>query len=193
MAKVKEHKKSFGQSIKAYRESRKLSIKDLAHETGYPADLLEKVEKDETTAPVASFLQLSRTLKVDVAALDGDEKQKASSRVKVARKSAQAPTPHAVDQTGSISIWARIVTIEPNTATKAWNTTTKGRVRLCLKGKAFHLSAGTPAFGTGPVHSLHPALHHALSNPSRQNGTSRRSVYSLKEKRWPLKSQANRK
>ena len=88
MAKVKEHKKSFGQSIKAYRESRKLSIKDLAHETGYPADLLEKVEKDETTAPVALVLQLSRTLKVDVAQLNGDENKKASSRVKSQKKRA---------------------------------------------------------------------------------------------------------
>jgi len=45
MTKAKESRKSFGQSVREYRECRKLSIKELAHETGYPADLLEKVEK----------------------------------------------------------------------------------------------------------------------------------------------------
>ena len=88
MVKAKDKKKSFGQSIKAYREDRKLSIKDLAHETGYPADLLEKVEKDETTPPVALVLQLSRTLKVDVEILDSDENRKASSRVKSQKRRA---------------------------------------------------------------------------------------------------------
>lgn len=88
MAKVKDTKKSFGRSIKAYREDRKLSIKELAHETGYPADLLEKVEKDETTPPVALVLQLSRTLKFDVSSLDDAKNKKASSRVKSQKKRA---------------------------------------------------------------------------------------------------------
>jgi transcriptional regulator with XRE-family HTH domain len=60
MVKEKAARQSFGQSIRNYRESRKLSIRELAHETGYPADLLEKVEKDLATPPVALVLQLSR-------------------------------------------------------------------------------------------------------------------------------------
>ncbi len=75
MAKTKE-KKSFGQSVKAYREERKLNIEKLAHETGYPAELLEKVEKNEITTPVALALQLSRSLKIDLAALDGKRNSK---------------------------------------------------------------------------------------------------------------------
>ncbi|MCK7477491.1 MAG: helix-turn-helix domain-containing protein [Candidatus Moduliflexus flocculans] len=98
MVKAKDKKKSFGQSIKAYREDRKLSIKDLAHETGYPADLLEKVEKDETTPPVALVLQLSRTLKVDVEILDSDENRKASSRVKKPEKARGIIRLYATDQ-----------------------------------------------------------------------------------------------
>ena len=88
MTKTKDTKKSFGHSVKAYREDRNLSIKELAHETGYPADLLEKVEKDEITPPVALVLQLSRTLKVNVEALDDKENKKASSRVKSQKKRA---------------------------------------------------------------------------------------------------------
>ena len=78
MGKGKQTKQSFGQSIRNYREGRKLSIRELAHETGYPADLLEKVEKDLATPPVALVLQLSRSLKVDVEKLDPNESKKAS-------------------------------------------------------------------------------------------------------------------
>ncbi|MCZ2142241.1 MAG: helix-turn-helix domain-containing protein, partial [Ignavibacteriales bacterium] len=88
MKKVKDVKKSFGQSIKEYRESRKLSLKELADETGYPADVLEKVEKDKVTPPVALVLQLSRTLKINVEAFDNQESKRASSRVKSQKKRA---------------------------------------------------------------------------------------------------------
>ena len=117
MVKAKDKKKSFGQSIKAYREDRKLSIKDLAHETGYPADLLEKVEKDETTPPVALVLQLSRTLKVDVEILDSDENRKASSRVKSQKRRAGSYAYTQLTKASSDKhLGAYRVTIEPNTA-----------------------------------------------------------------------------
>ena len=114
---TKETKKSFGQSIKAYREDRKLSIKELAHETGYPAGLLEKVEKDEITPPVALVLQLSRTLKVDVEALDDNANKKASSRVKSQKKRAGSYAYTQLTKSGPDKhLGAYFITIEPNTA-----------------------------------------------------------------------------
>jgi uncharacterized cupin superfamily protein len=169
MAKVKEHKKSFGQSIKAYRESRKLSIKDLAHETGYPADLLEKVEKDETTAPVALVLQLSRTLKVDVAQLNGDENKKASSRVKSQKKRAGSYAYTQLTKSGADKhLGAYLVTIEPNTAHEGVEYHHEGEEFVyVLKGKlSISVGKNTSLLSPGECIHFNSALHHALSNPS---------------------------
>jgi len=167
MAKVKEHKKSFGQSIKAYRESRKLSIKDLAHETGYPVDLLEKVEKDETTAPVALVLQLSRTLKVDVAQLNGDENKKASSRVKSQKKRAGSYAYTQLTKSGADKhLGAYLVTIEPNTAHEGVEYHHEGE-EFVLKGKlSISVGKNTSLLSPGECIHFNSALHHALSNPS---------------------------
>jgi len=169
MAKVKEHKKSFGQSIQAYRESKKMSLRDLAHETGYPADLLEKVEKDETTAPVALVLQLSRTLKVDVAKLDGDENRKASSRVKSQRKRAGSYAYTQLTKTGSDKhLGAYLVTIEPDTAHEGVEYHHEGEEFIyVLKGKlSISVGKNTSLLSPGECIHFNSALHHALSNPS---------------------------
>ena len=114
MAKVKDVKKSFGQGIKAYREERRMSLKDLAHETGYPADILEKVERDEITPPVALVLQLSRTLKVDVEALEEEKSKKSASRVKSQKKRAGSYAYTQLTKAGSDKhLGAYRVTIEP--------------------------------------------------------------------------------
>jgi len=169
MPKVKEHKKSFGQSIKVYRESRKLSIKDLAHETGYPADLLEKVEKDEATAPVALVLQLSRTLKVDVAQLNGDENKKASSRVKSQKKRAGSYAYTQLTKSGADKhLGAYLVTIEPNTAHEGVEYHHEGEEFVyVLKGKlSISVGKNTSLLSPGECIHFNSALHHALSNPS---------------------------
>lgn len=169
MAKSKEQKKSFGQSIKAYRENRKLSIKELAHETGYPADLLEKVEKDETTAPVALVLQLSRTLKVDVETLDGNENKKASSRAKSQKKRAGSYAYTQLTKSGSDKhLGAYLVTIEPKTAHEGVEYHHEGEEFIyVLKGKlSISVGKNTSLLEPGECIHFNSALHHALSNPS---------------------------
>ena len=169
MAKTKEKKKSFGQSIRVYREARKLSIQDLAHETGYPADLLEKVEKDEITPPVALVLQLSRTLKMNVDTLDGGKSQKASSRIKSQKKRAGSYAYRQLTKSGSDKhLGAYLVTIEPRTAHEG--------VEYHHEGEEFiYVLKGTLSIVVGKNKSLlergecihfNSALHHALSNPS---------------------------
>lgn len=168
MAKVKQHK-SFGQSIKAYREGRKLSIEDLAHETGYPTGLLEEVENDQTTPPVALVLQLSRTLKVDVALLDGDESKKNSSRTKSQKKRAGSYAYTQLTKSGSDKhLGAYRVTIEPRTAHQGVEYHHEGEEFIyVLKGKlSISVGKNESLLESGECIHFNSALHHALSNPA---------------------------
>jgi len=169
MAKVKDKKMSFGQRIKAYREGKKLSIKALAHETGYPADLLEKVEKDETTPPVALVLQLSRALKVDVAIFDHEENKKATSRVKSQKKRAGSYAYTQLTQSGSDKhLGGYLITIEPNTTHEGVEYHHEGEEFVyVLKGKlSISVGKNTSLLERGECIHFNSALHHALSNPS---------------------------
>ncbi|MGP8152798.1 MAG: cupin domain-containing protein [Smithella sp.] len=169
MAKTKDTKKSFGHSIKEYREDRNLSIKELAHETGYPADLLEKVEKDEITPPVALVLQLSRTLKVDVGALDNNENKKASSRVKSQKKRAGSYAYTQLTKSGPDKhLGAYRVTIEPNTAHEGVEYHHEGEEFIYVLKGSLSISVGKnlSLLGQGNCIHFNSALHHTLSNPS---------------------------
>jgi mannose-6-phosphate isomerase-like protein (cupin superfamily) len=166
---TKETKKSFGQSIKAYREDRKLSIKELAHETGYPAGILEKVEKDEITPPVALVLQLSRTLKVDVEALDDNANKKASSRVKSQKKRAGSYAYTQLTKSGPDKhLGAYFITIEPNTAHEGVEYHHEGEEFIyVLKGNlSISVGKNTSLLARGECIHFNSALHHKLSNPS---------------------------
>jgi mannose-6-phosphate isomerase-like protein (cupin superfamily) len=163
---AKEIKKSFGQSIKAYREDKKLSIKDLAHETGYPADLLEKVEKDEITPPVALVLQLSRSLKVDVESLDD---KKASSRVKSQKKRAGSYAYKQLTKSGSDKhLGAYLITIEANTAHQGVEYHHEGEEFVYVLKGSLSISVGKNLnlLKQGECIHFNSALHHKLSNPS---------------------------
>jgi mannose-6-phosphate isomerase-like protein (cupin superfamily) len=165
MAKVKEAKKSFGQGIKAYREERRMSLKDLAHETGYPAGILAKVEKDEVTPPVALVLQLSRSLKVDVEALT----KQTSSRVKSQKKRAGAYAYTQLTKSGSDKhLGAYRVTINPKTAHEGVEYHHDGEEFIyVLKGRlSITVGKNTSVLERGECIHFNSALHHALSNPS---------------------------
>lgn len=169
MAKAKQIKKSFGQSIRAYREERKLSIEELAHETGYPADLLEKVEKDETTPPVALVLQLSRTLKVNVEAIDDDKSKKASSRVKSQKKRAGSYAYAQLTKSGANKhLGGYLVTIDPNTVHEGVEYHHEGEEFIYVLKGSLSISVGRNISLLGRGESIHfnSALHHTLSNPS---------------------------
>ncbi|MEE9913493.1 MAG: cupin domain-containing protein [Deltaproteobacteria bacterium] len=169
MAKTSDKKKSFGQSVRAYREDKKMSIKELAHETGYPADLLEKIEKDTATPPVALVLQLSRTLKVDVGALGAAESKKASSRMKSQKIRAGSYAYTQLTKSGSDKhLGAYRVTIEPNTAHEGVAYHHEGEEFIyVLKGRlSILVGKNTSLLEQGECIHFNSALHHELSNPA---------------------------
>ncbi len=169
MAKVKEAKKFFGQDIRAYREERKKSFTDLAHETGYPADILEKAETDKMTPPVALVLRLSRTLKVDVEALEGEKSKKTALHVKSQKKRAGSYAYTQLTKAGSDKhLGAYRVTIEPKTAHEGVEYHHEGEEFIyVLKGKlSISVGKNTSVLERGECIHFNSALHHALSNPS---------------------------
>lgn len=169
MTKPKDTKKSFGQKIRDYREEKKMSIEELAQESGYPTDLLEKVEKDETTPPVALVLQLSRSLKIDVEALNDDQSKKASSRVKSQKRRAGSYAYTQLTKSGSDKhLGAYLVTIEPNTAHDGVEYHHEGEEFIyVLKGKlSISVGKNSRLLERGECIHFNSALHHKLSNPA---------------------------
>jgi quercetin dioxygenase-like cupin family protein len=171
MAKVKPIRKSFGQSIRAYREERNWSIDDLAHETGYPADLLARVEQDETTPPVALVLQLSRALRIDVETLGDEENRKASSRIKSQKRRAGSYAYAQLTKSGANKhLGGYLVTIEPNTTHEGVEYHHDGEEFIYVLKGTLSISVGknTSILEQGEYIHFNSALHHALSNPSSE-------------------------
>jgi len=169
MKKEKQEKESFGQRTRAYRERRKMSIEDMAQETGYPVSFLEGVEQDKVTPPVALVLQLSRALRINVESLEGDEGKKASSRVKSQKIRAGSYAYTQLTKSGADKhLAAYRVTIEPRTDHEG--------VAYHHEGEEFiYVLKGELSIAVGKNKSLlaqddfihfNSALHHALSNPS---------------------------
>jgi len=75
MATQKEGK-PIGKKLLALRRAKKLTLKQLANETGLAPDYISKVEKGGVMPPVAVILQLSRAMEVDSSILLSTEKKK---------------------------------------------------------------------------------------------------------------------
>jgi len=71
----------FGKRLNKLRRDKKLTLKQMANETGLKAEYISKVEKGEVIPPVAVILQLSRALDIDSGVLLQEEKKQAGRRV----------------------------------------------------------------------------------------------------------------
>jgi transcriptional regulator with XRE-family HTH domain len=55
-----------GQKIRALRQERRLTLQDLADQTGLSKPLLSQIENDQVTPPIATLLKISKGLKVGI-------------------------------------------------------------------------------------------------------------------------------
>lgn len=69
-----------GKKLQKLRREKKLSLKNIANETGMSTDYISKVEKGEKIPPVAVLLQLSRALEIDSSILLQEEKERAERK-----------------------------------------------------------------------------------------------------------------
>lgn len=73
---VSKKKIPFGEKMLKLRKAKKLTLKNLANETGLTAKYLSQVEKGEIIPPVSVILQISRAIEIDSGILLSEEKEK---------------------------------------------------------------------------------------------------------------------
>ena len=69
-----------GKRLLKMRREKKMTLKNLANETGLSTEKISQIEKGETIPPVAVILQLSRALDIDSSILLREEKKQAGKQ-----------------------------------------------------------------------------------------------------------------
>lgn len=77
---VRKKAQPFGKRVMKLRRERKLSLADVANETGLSKDYISDMEKGEVIPPVAVILQVSRALGIDSSLLLKEEKEEDSKK-----------------------------------------------------------------------------------------------------------------
>jgi quercetin dioxygenase-like cupin family protein len=77
---VRKKKQPFGKRLMQLRRKQKMSLKNLANETGLSAKYLSQMEKGEVIPPVAVILQVSRAMEIDSSILLREEKKQAGKK-----------------------------------------------------------------------------------------------------------------
>jgi len=77
---VRKKRQPFGKRLAKLRREKKLTLKNLANETGLNSTHISQIEKGEVIPPVAVILQLSRALEIDSSLLLREERKQAGNR-----------------------------------------------------------------------------------------------------------------
>ena len=163
---------TFGARIRTLREEKGLSLDDLSRETGYPADLIEQVEDGKIAPPVALVLQLGRSFKMDIEQLQAPQEKEASKRRTRSHKKRVASYAYApLTQPGEEKhLRAYRVTIDPQTDHKGVEYHHEGEEFVYVLDGGLTIQVGqnvTTLKRGGSIH-FNSALHHKLSNPTRE-------------------------
>jgi len=78
-----------GEKISKARKKKKITLEQLANDTGCSIEQLKEIEAGEVMPPVGTLLQISRALKIDSGLLLKEENGTAESRVKAYKKRTQ--------------------------------------------------------------------------------------------------------
>jgi transcriptional regulator with XRE-family HTH domain len=77
---------SIGAKIKQVRTKKKMSLDQVANDTGCSTDYLEKIENGDEMPPVGTLLQISKALQIDSGDLLKEQQENLNSRVKAYTK-----------------------------------------------------------------------------------------------------------
>jgi len=78
----KTDEKSFGAKMQQLRQSKKVSLEQLANETGFSQRYLKEIEEGVVTPPVSTVLQIAKALAIDSGSFLSAEEHAASERRK---------------------------------------------------------------------------------------------------------------
>jgi len=168
MARTKQKEGSLGQRARQGRENLGLSLEDVAHDTGYPLDVIMQVEEDKIVPPVALLLQLSRALKLNMEDAEGNEAKATRVRKKSHRKRVESYAYIPLTKPGDDKhLRAYLVTIDPKTEHRGVEYHHDGEEFIhVLKGElTIHIGENIKELVKGESVHFNSALHHKLSNP----------------------------
>jgi len=161
-----------GKRLLKLRRGKKLTLKNLANETGMSIKYISQVEKGEVTPPVSVLLQLSRALEIDSSTLLRDEKERAVRKSKddyqkrTEDYTYETLTPEARHK----HLKAFKVFIDPKSAHKGVSYQHMGEeFQYVIKGKV-EVTIGENKNILGPGDSLHfnSSIVHKLRNISAE-------------------------
>jgi len=170
MARKKSEKRSLGQRMKAGREKMRMSIADLALETGYQPEILKGVEEERTVPPVSLVLQLSRVLKLNMDELETEgETQATKRRSKSHKKRVDSYAYISLSKPGPDKhLRGYLVTVDAHTDHKGVEFHHEGEeFHYVLKGGiTIQIGENVTRLAQGESIHFNSALHHKLSNPN---------------------------
>lgn len=182
MAKKKTASQTFGQKIKTQREKIGMSIEELAHETGYAPEVLDKVENDGLVPPVSLVIQLSRILKLNMGELENGpgnvEKTRVRLRSHKKRVDSYAYTP-LTKPTADQHLRVYQVTIDPHQEHKGVEYHHEGEEFIFVLKGGLVIKVGdnvTTLTKGGHIH-FNSALRHEMSNPTEDKTVLLVAVY----------------
>jgi mannose-6-phosphate isomerase-like protein (cupin superfamily) len=181
MGAIKKKVTSLGEKMKKAREKRGWSISDLAHETGYPGNVLKSVEENKIVPPVALVLQLSRSLKFNME--DGesaDGKKTAAHRTKSHKMRVASYAYSPLTEAGARNhLRAYLVTIDAETEHKGVQYKHEGEefIYVLKGGLVIMVGKNTTVLGKGESIHFKSGLHHKLSNPHQEATTLLVTIY----------------
>lgn len=181
MAQIKKKTASMGEKMKNAREKKGWSLNDLAHETGYPANVLKSVEENKIVPPVALILQISRTLKFNMTA-DGsaDGKKAAAHRTKSHKRrvASYAYTTLTKANAGN-HLRSYLVTIDAEAKHKGVEYKHEGEefIYVLKGGLVLQVGANVTVLSKGECIHFNSGLHHKLSNPPEETAELLVTIY----------------
>ena len=161
-----------GKRLLKLRRGKKLTLKNLANETGLSTTYISQVEKGELMPPVSVLLQLSKALEIDSSLLLREEKKRAAKasaegyRKRTEDYTYETLTPEASHK----HLKAFKVFIDPKTEHKGVSYQHQGEeFQYVIKGKV-EVMVGDNRNVLGPGESLHfnSSIVHKLRNISSE-------------------------
>jgi quercetin dioxygenase-like cupin family protein len=170
---AKKAEESFGRKIRTLREEKGITLEALSRETGYPEKVLKDVEEGSIAAPVALVLQLGRTFKVDIEQMGtGEDKEATKRRAKSHKKRVASYAYAPLTRPGEEKhLRAYRVTIDAETEHKGVEYHHDGEefVYVLSGGLKIQVGQNVSNLKKGESICFDSSLHHALSNPAKEN------------------------
>jgi quercetin dioxygenase-like cupin family protein len=169
MVRKKDKGASIGQRAKEGREKIGLTLEEVAHETGYPLDVIKQLEEDRIVPPVSLLLQLSRVLKLSMEDADVEDVKASKVRKKSHKKRVDSYAYTPLTKPGDDKhMRAYLVTIDPKTEHKGVEYHHDGEefIHVLKGGLIIQVGENVKELARGESIHFNSALRHKLSNPT---------------------------